>query len=73
MAKNTTTVTIDEDLLKQARHLNINISSAAERGVMAEVRSLEQERVKKLYREAGVEIERRIEEVGLFSDGMRTF
>lgn len=73
MAKNTTTVTIDSDLLEQARNLNINISSAAEKGVKAEVRSLEEERLRKLYREAGAEMDRRIEEIGVFSDGVRVF
>lgn len=73
MSKSKTTVTIDDELLDQARELNINISSAAEQGVKAEVRSLEEERLKKLYREAMEEIEQVIKEDGLFSEGMRTF
>ncbi|WOG27905.1 type II toxin-antitoxin system CcdA family antitoxin [Endozoicomonas sp. 8E] len=73
MSKSKTTVTIDDELLEQARELKINISSAAEQGVMAEVKSLEEERLKKLYKEAMEEIEQVIKEDGLFSDGMRTF
>ncbi|WP_422135106.1 type II toxin-antitoxin system CcdA family antitoxin [Endozoicomonas sp. ALD040] len=73
MSKSKTTVTIDDEVLEKARELNINISSAAEQGVKAEVRSLEEERLKKLYKEAMEEIEQVIKEDGLFSDGMRTF
>ena len=73
MAKNTTTVTIDEALLQKARELNINISSASEKGVEAEVRSIERERLKKVHREAAKEIDQVIQEDGLFSDGLRVF
>lgn len=73
MSKSKTTVTIDDELLDQARELNINISSAAEQGVKAEVRSLEEERLKKLYKEAAEELDQFVEKHGLFSDGMRLF
>ncbi|WP_257274846.1 MULTISPECIES: type II toxin-antitoxin system CcdA family antitoxin [unclassified Endozoicomonas] len=73
MSKSKTTVTIDDELLEQARELNINISSAAEQGVKAEVRSLEEERLKKLYKEAAEELDQFVEKHGLFSDGMRLF
>ena len=71
MAKNTTTVTIDEALLEQARKLDINISAAAEKGVQAEVKSIEDERIRRDFHEAGKEIRQRLQETGLFSDGMR--
>ena len=73
MNKSTTTVTIDKELLEQARALSINISSAAEQGVKAEVRSLEEERLKKLYEEAAEELDAFADKHGLFSDGMRLF
>ena len=73
MSKSTTTVTIDEDLLKQAREMKINVSNAAEKGLEVEVRSLERERLKRLYREAAKEIDKVIQEDGLFSDGVRMF
>ncbi|WP_257291653.1 type II toxin-antitoxin system CcdA family antitoxin [Endozoicomonas sp. ONNA1] len=73
MSKSKTTVTIDDELLEQARELNINISSAAEQGVKAEVRSLVEERLKKLYKEAAEELDQFVEKHGLFSDGMRLF
>lgn len=73
MTKRTTTVTINEDLLERAKELNINISGASEKGLEAEVRSIERERLKKLYREAAKEIDKVIQEDGLFSDGVRMF
>ena len=73
MSKNTITVTIDADLLQKARDLNINISAASEKGVEAEVRRIEQERLKEVYREAAKEIGQVIKEDGLFSDGLRLF
>ncbi|KEQ17957.1 type II toxin-antitoxin system CcdA family antitoxin [Endozoicomonas numazuensis] len=73
MAKSTTTVTIDEALLQQARNMNINISAAAEHGLRAEVKSLEEEKLKKLYRKAAKELDEHAEKHGLFSEGMRLF
>ncbi|WP_252178995.1 type II toxin-antitoxin system CcdA family antitoxin [Endozoicomonas sp. 4G] len=58
MSKSKITVTIDDELLRRARELNINISSAAEQGIKAEVRRLEEGRLKKIYDEAGREIEK---------------
>ena len=71
MAKSTTTVTIDEDLLKQARKMKVNVSNAAEKGLEAEIQSLEREKLKRLYDAAGKEMKARMDEIGLFSDGSR--
>ena len=73
MTKSTTTVTIDEALLKQAREMKINVSNAAEKGLEAEIRSLEKERLKRLYDAAGKEMKARMDEIGLFSDDTRMF
>ncbi|WP_252177733.1 type II toxin-antitoxin system CcdA family antitoxin [Endozoicomonas sp. 4G] len=73
MSKTKTTDPIDQELLEQAHELNINISSAEEQRVKTEVRSLEEERLKKLYKEAIKEIEQVVQEDGLFSEGIRTF
>ena len=73
MTKKHTTVTVDEALLEQAKALNVNVSAASEKGLRAEVKHLEEARIRKIYQDACKEIDHRFKETGDFSDDMRLF
>ncbi|MHB9020207.1 MAG: type II toxin-antitoxin system CcdA family antitoxin [Halothiobacillus sp.] len=72
-AKQATNVSINSDLLRQARALKINVSRAAEER-LAELIRAEHERVLREEIKASLEVyNAHLAEHGLFSDGLRLF
>jgi len=71
--KKSTNLSINCDLLRQARELRINISQALELRLVELLREENGRRWKEENREAVKDYNRRIEARGTFSDGLRRF
>lgn len=66
-------LSINAELLQQARELDINLSQTLERHLAEIVREVRREQWLRENREAIVAYNRRIEARGTFSDGLRRF
>ncbi len=71
--KKPTNLTINADLLNQAKRLNINISSILEAALTDVVKQKKQEQWLKDNAEAITGYNEHVAEFGLFSDELRTF
>ena len=72
-AKKSVNLTINNELLQQAKALNINLSQALERHLGEVVRQLKREQWLAENQTALDEYNRRVEASGVFSDGLRRF
>jgi antitoxin CcdA len=72
-AKKSANLSINSDLLLQAKQLNINLSQTLELQLIALVRQAKQSQWLSENRAALDEYNRRIESNGPFSDGLRRF
>jgi len=72
-AKKSANLSINSDLLQQAKQLNINLSQTLELQLIALVRQARQSQWLAENRTALDEYNRRIESNGTFSDGLRRF
>lgn len=66
-----TSMTLDAKLLDEARALGVNVSRAAEEGILAQVRSLRARRWKEDNAEAIADYNQWIEENGIPNAGIR--
>ncbi len=66
-------VSLDQSLVAQARELQINLSQTLEKAVVMELRKARREKWLKENRKAVDTYNQRIEEQGVFSDGLRSF
>jgi antitoxin CcdA len=71
--KRATNLSVNEDLLRQARELGVNLSQALEQKLEELVRAAKAERWYEENREAVDAYNRWVEEHGLWSDGHRLF
>ena len=71
--KRPTTVSINEDLLAQARDLGVNLSQTLEEGLKARLAEERRRRWLEENREAIEEYNKHFEKHGLWSDGLRMF
>jgi antitoxin CcdA len=71
--KKATNLSINADLLRQAKEFNINLSQTLEQYLSDVVREAKQQRWLEENREAISAYNQRIEENGVFSDGLRRF
>jgi antitoxin CcdA len=70
--KKPTNLTVNIDLLQKAKDLKINISSVLEYALTEELKKRLETEWKKENRESIKAYNQKIEEIGLFSDGIRT-
>jgi len=68
-----TNLSVNSDLLRRAKERRINVSAILEAALVEELRMREQAEWKESNREAIESYNRKIKEVGLFSDGLRSF
>lgn len=71
--KKPTNVSINSDLLQQAKECHINLSQALELRLTELVREAKQRQWQEENREAVTDYNKRIEAHGVFSDGLRQF
>lgn len=71
--KKATNLTVNRDLLRQARELGINLSCSFEEHLAEVVRARRCEQWREENREAIEEYNRRVACRGVFSDGLRRF
>jgi len=71
--KKSANLSINADLLQQAKQLNINLSQTLERHLAEVVRQVQRSQWQEENRGAIEEYNRRIETDGAFSDGLRRF
>ncbi len=72
-AKQAINLSINSDLLRQARELKINISRAAEERLVELIRAEKERRLREELDESFRLYNAYLEKYGMFSDGMRTF
>ena len=72
-SKKATNLTVNSDLLAQAKSLGINISALLERALSEQVRALKSEAWLRENREAIEAYNQDVEAHGAFSDGFRAF
>jgi len=72
-AKKATNLSINSDLLRQAKELNINLSQTLELSLAEVVRVAKKQRWLAENRDAIEAYNQRIEAKGVFSDGLRKF
>lgn len=71
--KKATNLSINADLLRQAKELNINLSQTLEARLIELVREAKRQQWQAENKEAIADYNRRIEEQGVFSEGLRQF
>ena len=71
--KKAVNVTVNQDLLRQAREAGLNLSASLEEKLAEEVRALRKARWQEENREAIEAYNRHVEQNGLWSDGFRRF
>ena len=71
--KKSTNLSINSDLLRQAKERHINLSQALELRLAELLREEKRQKWQEENREAIEDYNRRIEAVGVFSDGLRHF
>jgi antitoxin CcdA len=72
-AKRPVNLSVNEELLRYARESGINLSATLERALAEEVSRHRRERWLADNRDAIASYNRRVEEQGVFSDGVRQF
>lgn len=73
MAKVRVNLTLDEALVAKAKAAGVNLSAVAEEAIRFETRAEEMRRWAEANREALAAWDKRIDEEGLWSDGLRLF
>jgi len=68
-----TNLTVNSDLLRRAKERKINVSSVLEAALAEELRIREEAEWKNESQEAIDAYNKKIQAIGLFSDGMRSF
>lgn len=68
-----TNLTVNSDLLRKAKERKINVSSVLETALAEEIRLREELEWKEQNREAIEHYNRKVTDMGLFSDELRTF
>jgi len=71
--KKAANLSINSDLLNQAKKLKINLSATLERSLAEELRKRKEASWLAENKKAIIEYNQRIEKSGLFSDGLRVF
>ena len=71
--KKATNLSINSDLLEQAKKLNINLSKCLESSLEQKVRETKTANWQEENKEAIEHYNERVEKYGVFSDGMRSF
>ena len=71
--KKAANLSINSDLLSQARAMNVNLSATLEQALVETLRQKRQEQWLAENREAIDAYNSRVEEHGVFSDGLRSF
>ncbi len=71
--KKATNLTINSDLLNQAKNLKINLSATLEQALIVQVKNAQREQWLKENKDAIDELNKLTEENGLFSDSFRNF
>jgi antitoxin CcdA len=71
--KKSTNLSINSDLLRQAKELHINLSQALELRLAELLREEKRRKWQEDNRQAIEDYNRRIESAGIFSDGLRRF
>lgn len=71
--KKSTNVSVNSDLLRQAKELHVNLSQTLELRLVEIVRDRKRQEWQAENKEAIDEYNRRIEARGVFSDGLRQF
>jgi len=71
--KKAANLSVDVDLLQQAKELKINLSQTFEEALRQKIRAHEGEKWREENREALKSYNRWVEKNGLFSDGLRRF
>jgi antitoxin CcdA len=71
--KKAANLSINSDLLEQAKALNINLSRTLEQGLEQHILAEKRKRWQEENREAIDAYNKRVEEYGVFSDGARSF
>lgn len=66
-------VSMDESLVAEARKLNINLSQVLEKAVVSELREAKRKKWLRDNRRAVQAHNQRVEEQGVFSEGVRSF
>jgi antitoxin CcdA len=72
-AKKATNVSIDPDLITQARELNINLSATLEQALVSAIRQRRREEWLETNEEAITSYNEHVEQHGVFSRGLRSF
>ena len=68
-----TNLTVNSDLMRKAKEKKINVSSVLESALAEELCQREQADWKEANKESIESYNKKIQEIGLFSDGVRTF
>jgi len=71
--KKATNLTVNSDLLNQAKSLKINLSATLEQALIAQVKNAQREQWLKDNKDAIDELNKLSDENGLFSDSFRSF
>ncbi|MEA3554626.1 MAG: type II toxin-antitoxin system CcdA family antitoxin [Campylobacterota bacterium] len=71
--KKATNLTINSDLLQKAKKLKINISNCLEKSLEQQVIKKEREKWEEKNKQSLIQYNNRIQNNGLFSDGLRSF
>jgi len=71
--KKPTNLSINSDLLKQAKGLNINLSAALEQALTAQLKAKQAQLWLEQNKNAIAAYNKSVDEKGVFSDGMRSF
>ncbi len=71
--KRATNLSINSDLLKKARALEINLSAALEQALVEQIRAKQREDWKRQNQEAIEAYNNHVDDHGVFSDGLRSF
>jgi len=72
-AKQSTNLSINSDLLRQAREFKLNVSRAAEERLVELVRAEKERQLREELAESILAYNAFVDEHGLFSDGLRLF
>ena len=73
VGKQATNITINKDVLRQARELKLSVSRAAEERLIELIRAERERQLREELAESFRVYNEHVDEHGLFSDGMRTF
>ncbi|KZY61704.1 hypothetical protein A3742_14500 [Oleiphilus sp. HI0071] len=71
--KKATNLTVNSDLLNQAKSLKINLSATLEQALIVQVKNAQREQWLKENKDAIDELNKLSDENGLFSDSFRSF